>query len=417
VTIPSAAALGAAIRDDERARGMGSDSATLLLDLGRDLLYQGLLAHSAGDLRASHEYVADSVSQIKTQENAATLLASADLRMAADDLALGNADAAREYRTAEAALQRPDVPQEATVAAALTDLSLIETRYPKLRTRVDQVRQEVVAAGAPTPTVTGQPPVQLGAISAQPDPGHALYTVDKPGSFRPKTDVLSAQWEYKDPLHGEWAVLPEISGHVGPGGLWSTGSGYASNNVSYVSSSNPATCLPRGQYKVELYVNGQLSGTATANGSWAPVHAVRFSDVDGAMCVPDGWQSFNAGAGADGYLAPDGSAGAIIFSIPKAAFAGLANDQSALAGIMQSAVQALSGSGGLLPGLKSAGAPQPTPFFMSSDNGQYQTWTNRHGLVLSGIGTSSNGDIYVGVAWGPRSGELAQQLFLSLSPL
>ena len=84
---------------------------------------------------------------------------------------------------------------------------------------------------------------------------------------------------------------------------------------------------------------------------------------------------------------------------------------------MQSAVQGLSGPGSFLPGLKSAGSPQPTPFFMSSENGQYQLWTDSNGAVISGIGTSANGEIYIGVAWGPPGGELAQQLFLSLSPL
>jgi tetratricopeptide (TPR) repeat protein len=421
-TIPTTTALDAAIRDDERAHDEGSDSATLLLDMGRDLLYRGLLTHSQEDLRTSHDDLAAGLAQLKQQDDVTTLVAAADLRMAEDDLALGHGTAAQEYRAAETALQAPDVPKEATVAAALTDLSLIETSYPKLAARTDAERPQIVTAGergSLTPTgnpASGQHHVQLGGISAQPDPGHALYTVDKPGAFDPQHDVLSAQWEYKDPLHGEWAVLPEISGPVGRGGLSANGSGFASNNVSYVSSSSPATCLPRGQYKVELYINGQLSGTATANGSWPPLQAVRFSDVDGAMCVPAGWQSFNAGAGADGNLAPDGTGGAAIFSIPKAAFADLANDQGGLATVMQGALQGLSGSNGLLPDLKSAGAPQPTPFFMSSDNGQYQAWTDKNGDVLSGIGTAANGQIYIGVAWGP-SADLAQQLFLSLSPL
>ena len=423
VTIPTAAALTAAISDDERAHDAGSDSATLLLDLGRNLLYRGLIKRSHDDLRASHGYLSAGVAELRTQENVTTLLAAADLWMAEDDLTLGAPAMARDYRVAETALQARDVPKEATVAAALTDLSLIETSYPKLAARVGGFRQQIVAAGGTgSSTPTGNPgsdqaPVELSGISAEPDPGHALYTISKPGSFDPRRDVLSAQWEYKDPLHGEWAVLPEISGPVGSGGLVSTGSGYASNNVSYVSSSAPDTCLPRGQYRVELYVNGQLSGAANASGTWAPLHAVRFSDVDGAMCVPAGWQSFSAGAGTAGYLASDGTGGAVIFSIPKAAFAVLANDQSAMAGVMQGAVQGLSGPGSFLPGLKSAGSPQPTPFFMSSENGQYQAWTDRNGVVISGIGTSANGEIYIGVAWGPRSGELAQQLFLSLSPL
>ena len=264
VTIPTAAALAAAIHDDERAHDEGSESATLLLDLGRNLLYRGLIKRSQGDLRASHDYLSEGVAELKAQENVTTLLAAADLWMAEDDLALGAPATDRDYRVAETALQARDVPKETTVAAALTDLSLIKTSYPRLAARVAAIAPQIVAAGetgASTPsggTASSQQPVPMGAISAQPDPGHALYTIGKPGAFDPGRDVVSAQWAYKDPLHGEWAVLPEISGPVGRGGLVSTDPGYASNNVSYVSSSDPATCLPRGQYRVELYVNGPV---------------------------------------------------------------------------------------------------------------------------------------------------------------
>jgi hypothetical protein len=198
----------------------------------------------------------------------------------------------------------------------------------------------------------------------------------------------------------------------------STGSGFASSNSSYVSNSTPATCLPPGHYRIELYVNGQLAGNATANGAWGALHAVRFSDVDGAMCVPDGWHSFSGGAGADGYLSPDAAAGTMILSIPKSTDPALAANQRALAVVMDSVVRSVSGSGGgLLPDLKPAGDAQQTSFFMSSDNGQYQQWTDTSGAVLSGVGTSSNGQVYIGITWGPQDAQLAQQLFLSLSPL
>src|SRR5947209_11502637 len=53
------------------------------------------------------------------------------------------------------------------------------------------------------------------------------------------------------------------------------------------------------------------SGTAQVKSNWPALHAVRFSEVDGAVCVPEGWKPFpNLGAGADGYAAPDNSAGA-----------------------------------------------------------------------------------------------------------
>jgi len=86
----------------------------------------------------------------------------------------------------------------------------------------------------------------------------------------------------------------------------------------------------------------------------------------------------------------------------------------------------LTGSGGFFSGLQSNGKAYSTPFFMSSANGQEEDWSINNGSVTSGVGTSSNGDVYVGVTWSttkadktmPKGGgTLAQQLYYSLSPL
>ncbi len=133
----------------------------------------------------------------------------------------------------------------------------------------------------------------------------------------------------------------------------------------------------------------------------------------------------NAGTGTDGYLSPDATSGATILSIPEATRQG-ATDAKSLAQLMDAVVTSLGGSNALLPGLKSQGAAQPTAFFMSSSNGQTEDWSEAGGSVVSGVGTSSNGYVYVGVAWSstnddrlmPKNGTpLSQQLFYSLSPL
>jgi hypothetical protein len=107
----------------------------------------------------------------------------------------------------------------------------------------------------------------------------------------------------------------------------------------------------------------------------------------------------------------------VILSIPKETAPALAASQKALASVMGDVVKGFAGSGGLLPALRATGSAQSTPFFMSSSNGQAQTWSYRGGTVLSGVGTSSNGDVYIGIAWSPGNGDLANAMFLSLSPL
>jgi hypothetical protein len=393
----------------------------VLANLGRDLFYRGIITHSPPDLRASHVYLEEAAAKLRTQAHAAMLVAGVQLRMAEDSLALARVkEAEREYAQAERVLGDRTGGAEPLIATALTDLSLIETAHPGLSARAEEISQQLVAAGdtaMPTPTgerpASGRPEVTLRGISAQPDPGHALYTISKPGSFDPVRDKVSAQWSYQDPLHGEWAVLPELSGPVPPGGMVGDASGYASNNPSYVSASAPATCLPAGRYRVSIYVNGKLAGSATATGSWPALHAVRFSDVDGAICVPAKWQSVGDIGGTAGYAAPDESSRVFMLSIPKQAASALASSQPDLANLMS----VLPGNlGSILPGLTPDNKPRSTAFFMSSDNGQLQQWHYRRGVVLTGVGTSSNGQVYVGMTWGPDTG-VTPQLFLSLSPL
>jgi hypothetical protein len=435
VTIPSSRALDKATDDLEHAHDEGSTSGTLFANLAADLTYRGLLENHDSDLAQSHAYAEQAIEKLRDQENAASLLAVTHFILAEDDLAQGRRDADEEYRAALAQLRNRGLNPEFIVAAALTDLSLIERLRPRLAARVDALKEQIVAQGETYydakdksyhSTPGGYTPakgyashrVQLTGLKAEPDPGHALYVIPHANGFNPTYDLLSAQWEYLDPVHHEWAVLPEISGPVSSGDLIALSPGFASHNPSYVSRTTPATCLPPGRYRVQLFVNGHLAGTATAPSNWPALRAVKFSEVDGAVCVPESYKPFpNLGAGADGYAAPDDSGGAFILSIPRAAVASIAGDQASLAGVMTATVHGFSsGSNSLLPGLHPVGKTQVTAFFMSSDNGQQQDWAYNGGYVYSGVGTASNGQIYIGIAWG-HSNDLAYDLFLSLSPL
>ena len=102
-----------------------------------------------------------------------------------------------------------------------------------------------------------------------------------------------------------------------------------------------------------------------------------------------------------------------MLSIPKQAASALASSQPDLANLMGVLPDNFKS---ILPGLAKEDKPNSTPFFMSSDNGQLQHWRYKNGVVLTGVGTSSNGQVYVGMTWGPDT-DTTPQLFLSLSPL
>jgi tetratricopeptide (TPR) repeat protein len=430
VTIPTVEALNRAVEDDLHAREEGSDAADLLANLNTDLLYRGLLRRNAADLRAAYGYGHEALAKFASQQHVADSLVNTDFNQAELSLVLGQPQAAHEYAVAEQELHATGVNTEFAVASAMTDLSLIAQQYPALKARADALSAEIVHSGETyydnhgkpywdSPNNTSVDPVpskvvNFGQVKAEPDPGHAYYQILDPGNFDPNKDLLSVQWQYRDPVNGEWAVLPEVSGPVLQGQLIKYGDGsFSSNNPSYLTGTSPATCLPPGQYRVLLYANGRLAGSDTAKSSWPALKAVRFREVEGAACVPQDWKAIpSSQAGTDAYIAPDLKGGAFIFSIPKQAATSYSGNTNALYTLLESAVHGL---GSQLTGLQSQ-TKHTTPFFMSASNAQQEFWTYDHGYVYSGIGTALNGQIYIGVTWSHDNGPTAD-LFHALSPL
>jgi tetratricopeptide (TPR) repeat protein len=430
VTLPPVEALDSAVEDELHAREEGSGAADLLANLNSDLLYRGLLKRNPEDLRSSYGYGKEALDKLRTQAHVADLLVNVEFNQAELSLVLGQPQVTQEYAVAEHELHASDVNTEFAAASALTDLNLIGQQFPALKTKADALQAQIVHSGetyyddkgkpywdSPDNTYVNPVPskvIHFGQVKAEPDPGHAYYQIIDAGNFDLNKDLLSVQWEYRDPIHGEWTVLPEVSGPVLNGQLikYSDGS-LSSNNPSYLSGSSPATCLPPGQYRVRLYANGRLAGAATATGRWPALKAVRFREVEGAACVPPSWKALpSSRAGTDAYIAPDLSGGAFIFSIPKQAALSYIGSTGALYTLLESAVHGLSGQ---LTGVQSQ-TKHFTPFFMSASNGQQEFWTYDHGFVYSGIGTALNGQVYVGVTWS-RDNDRTADLFHALSPL
>ena len=98
ITIPDREALNHAVEDNLKAREAGSESASVLVDLGRDLFYRGIVTANAADLRSSYAYLEEAAAKYRTQDHAALLLAAAQFRMAEDNLALAHTEEAEhEY--------------------------------------------------------------------------------------------------------------------------------------------------------------------------------------------------------------------------------------------------------------------------------------------------------------------------------
>jgi hypothetical protein len=57
-----------------------------------------------------------------------------------------------------------------------------------------------------------------------------------------------------------------------------------------VGESSPPACLPPGEYKLELYLDGQLARTSTAPGSWTQHRPTALRTLRLGACVPHGWR-------------------------------------------------------------------------------------------------------------------------------
>ena len=109
---------------------------------------------------------------------------------AQDDLVLGNRSSGAEYRAAEAQLRDPGVKPEVAVGSALTNLSLIETRRPRLGQRADALENQIVAQGETFHTAQGKP-YETTAAGGPPTSAYASHIVHLGGLQASPTQVTT----------------------------------------------------------------------------------------------------------------------------------------------------------------------------------------------------------------------------------
>ena len=87
--------------------------------------------------------------------------------------------------------------------------------------------------------------------------------------FRPERDQLSVQWYRFDAAVDSWSSLPIMSGQLfarfsagGPSLDPPTGEDAYWGNTGAALTDVPPACIRPGRYRVELYLNGRLQGTA-----------------------------------------------------------------------------------------------------------------------------------------------------------
>jgi tetratricopeptide (TPR) repeat protein len=185
-------------------------------------------------------------------------------------------------------LMRDSAEPLAYVGGALTDLDYLGASglWPGIRATTEAAKQEVVALASGLPAPSGRSArASLSDVRLSVTPESVRFSFAAK-DFRPARDQLFAAW-YREEKRG-WQELQYLPGYVGQP---VKSGGHYGARIWPVWSNSASSCLQKGRYRVELYVNGRL-----AQAGRMPIEIVRFpplkhsflSDLNLGLCHPRG---------------------------------------------------------------------------------------------------------------------------------
>lgn len=387
--------------DLEHARALGLDTAATYGSLGFYGFAEGVQEGDIGLLNQAAEFsrraiALDPAEPVFRYNLAVTLVAAGridEARVAYDDAVARTLflDAGNTDRRGE-----PFV-EEQWLAGALTDLELVRRHRPDLDTDVRALKEHIVgrvAAGslsAPTPSPAAFADIEINIFPAE------LQWQGNVDSYDAARDVISAQWYYQDPAGQGWAVIPEVSMTGTP----SVGSdGRLFRLAPYLGRIYPPSCLPAGEYRVELYVNGRLAAEGSGSADYGALVPYYARDMTVAMCRPADWnrREDRVPGLMDGFQSTDLAYGAYVAHFPMPGSVRDLPDVTAM--IEDIAMQSFTD---LFPGtptyLEDPGTQ--ADYFMGHDSSAWRWYDHGSGYVRIGGGLDAEGAIVMGMVYGP----------------
>jgi len=383
--------------DLAQARALGLSTSSVIGDAAFQTFLQGV---QQGDKGVIEEAVKDA----RTAVDLAPAEPVLRFNLAVALFAAGRLDEADEaYRKAVVTLVYVDADrkerrgdpliEEQVLAGALTDLEVVAAHRPDLADRVLQLKQYLVASVAqeePTfPADTGATIATVGAVVL---PAELEWT-GKLTNWDTARDVLSLQWYYRGPEGLGWSVIPSVSGVVDV-----TRDNY--NLRSYLASVSPPRCLPDGDYRAELYVNGRLIAAPEARGENGDLRAWAARDLTVSLCRPPDWTEAEVSyAGLfDGFESPDKKSGIALFRLGVPA-RGLEHAQASVA-VMDFVVDAFKGLFEAPP--VAEGEPQEA-FFLGLSGARWRWYDYGAGRLRAAAGVDpTEGSVFLVLAYAPR---------------
>ncbi|MBV8194389.1 MAG: hypothetical protein JOY80_02555, partial [Candidatus Dormibacteraeota bacterium] len=286
-TLASTSALQAQGADLQQAYNLGLRDKLTLDNLTANRLLLAITQNNSGDYSDALGFVIDALrldanDPINYYNKGLALLGQGNTTGAQQ--AYQDAVSHTVFADVNAQTKRNDAAaEERYVAAALTTLDLMASHRSDLVHQVASMKQLVVNGVDHRAPVSGNPSTAHN-LSVNVFAGQLEWTGEV-DNYDPSMNNTSTQWYYKKPGGLGWAVLPSISGVTTPTFDNSTG---MQDSYFLLANYLKATqgCLQPGNYRADVYIDGNLVGTATANGAQASLAAQSMPDMALAFRAP-----------------------------------------------------------------------------------------------------------------------------------
>jgi hypothetical protein len=402
VSITTNDALRAQGDDLRHAYDLGNRDKLLLNNLAANSLLLAIHQNQAGEYASAQTYLD---AALHLDDNDPLLYYNRGLSL----LGQGKTDAARAayqaavertlYTDPAAKTARNDPAREqAYVGGALTPLDLLASQRTDLTTQVRAIK-ELIVNGVDNRKGQSGGDAKLSNMALQVFPGELQWTGTITG-YSTK-DEVSTQWYYQGPQKLGWSVLSPVSGDRSPTSDSTGGPDDYFTITRYLQATGQ--CLQPGGYRVEVYVNGHLAGTAQKDSTIPALTAAGMADVGASVCHPADWKpdQNNVLRGfSSGLHSGDGAAGIYVLRF---------QNPSVPAGTdHRTEAKAFRDQFFSLPGfLPSAANPQldtetTSPYFLGLSGANEAYYTYSGGQLRIGSGVTSDGAVLIGVVFAPN---------------
>jgi len=387
--------------DLERARALGMENASTFGSLGFYGFAQGVQEGDTALLNEAAEFTRraialDPTEPIHRYNLAVTFVAAGRL----DEARAAYQDAVTRtifVDLANTELRQDAYSEEQWLAGALTDLEMVRRYRPDLENDIRAFKEQIVGRVV-SESLDGPPasPAVFADIQLDIFPAELQWQGNVTG-YDATRDVISAQWYHQDPTGLGWAVIPEISITESPR---TATDGRLFQLSPYTSRIVPPACLPPGNYKVELYVNGRLAAEATGVTDFSEYESFFARDMTVAFCHSAEWvrREDRVPGLIDGLQSADQAYGAYV-----ARFALLPSIRAlpdVAASVEDLTLQSFTD---LFPGtptyVEEAGTE--SDYFMGLADTAWRWYDYGSGYVRIGAGLTDDGAVILGMVYGP----------------